>query len=130
MNLMKKFQRRQFNILMHSLPKNIVDSLADPTLASVFRPPSESFPDTEIVGLLSGPIIMSSYATVLYNLRHGWKWGIGLGCFTVIASFAGVATNRHFFSQCVASATFGTIYAIAAYKVLKAKNTVQRDSNP
>ena len=67
----------------------------------------------------SGHVMVSSFGTVLFGLRHGWVWGSTLGAITLAVSTAGVVSNRHLLSQALAGSAVGTIYALAAFKTLK-----------
>lgn len=84
------------------------------------RPWCDKFPCKErsLGGFPSGHLAEITYMTVLYGLRYGVKAAAPLGIF---GSFVGVTflnCNRHYVSQLVAGAGLGTLFALAADKVI------------
>ena len=72
-------------------------------------------------GFPSGHMAESSYMTVLYGLRYGPR---AAGPLAVASTFLGVTflnCNRHYVSQLVAGVGIGTIFAVAANKVIDKK---------
>ncbi len=72
-------------------------------------------------GFPSGHMAQALYMTVLYGKRYGPAFAIPLG---LLASFIGVtfvSCNRHYISQVIAGAAFGSIYALAASKLVDEK---------
>lgn len=85
-----------------------------------FRPWNEHFSCVKrsYGGFPSGHMAQAIYMTVLYGMRYGARYAIPLG---MIAAFLGInflTCNRHYTSQLVAGAGFGSIYALAASKVV------------
>lgn len=72
-------------------------------------------------GFPSGHMAEITYMTVLYGLRYGPR---AAGPLAVFGSFLGatfINCNRHYVSQIVAGAGIGTIFAMAANKVIDAR---------
>jgi len=69
-------------------------------------------------GFPSGHMAEVSYMTVLYGLRYGVKAAIPLGIFSTFLGVTFLNCNRHYVSQLVAGAGLGTIFALAADKVI------------
>ena len=72
-------------------------------------------------GFPSGHMAQATFAAVLYGMRFGYKYALPLGA---LAGFVGVtflSCNRHYLSQLVAGAGFGTLYAVAANKLIDSK---------
>lgn len=72
-------------------------------------------------GFPSGHMANITYAASLFGMRFGLPWAVPLGAFAsfVFADF--INCNRHYFSQLLAGAAFGLIYAVAAQKVIERK---------
>ena len=69
-------------------------------------------------GFPSGHIAEATYTAVLYGMRYGLIAGVPLG---LVAGGIGITflnCNRHYLSQLVAGAGLGTMYAIAANKLI------------
>jgi membrane-associated phospholipid phosphatase len=74
-------------------------------------------------GFPSGHMAQALYMAVLYGSRYGPRYAIPL---SGIAAFIGVTfltCNRHYMSQLIAGGAFGTIYALAASKLVEKKLT-------
>ncbi|MBZ5619617.1 MAG: phosphatase PAP2 family protein [Acidobacteriia bacterium] len=72
-------------------------------------------------GFPSGHMAQALYMAVLYGTRYGPHFAIQLG---LLAGFIGVtfvSCNRHYISQVIAGAAFGSIYALAASKLVDDK---------
>lgn len=72
-------------------------------------------------GFPSGHMANVTYMTALFGMRHGWKFGVPLGCFAAFVFADFLNCNRHYFSQLVAGAGLGLLYAFAANKVVEKK---------
>lgn len=84
------------------------------------RPWCDRFPCNEraLGGFPSGHMAEVTFMTVLYGMRYGVKAAIPLGIFSTFLGVTFLNTNRHYISQLVAGAALGTIFAIAADKVI------------
>lgn len=85
-----------------------------------FRPWNEKFSCKKRAygGFPSGHMAQAFYMAMLYGTRYGPNYGIPLG---MVATFLGInflTCNRHYASQLIAGAGFGTIYAFAASKLV------------
>lgn len=72
-------------------------------------------------GFPSGHMAEMSYMTVLYSMRHGYKFAVPL---TLLSAYVGatfVVCNRHYASQIAAGAGLGALYAVAASRVIDNK---------
>lgn len=72
-------------------------------------------------GFPSGHMAQALYMAVLFGTRYGPRMAVPLG---LVASFIGVTfvtCNRHYLSQVVAGSVFGTLYALAASKLVDMK---------
>ena len=79
--------------------------------------------DRSFGGFPSGHMAQALYMAVLYGSRYGPRYALPL---SALAGFIGVTfltCNRHYLSQLVAGGAFGTIYALAASKVVEKKLT-------
>ena len=87
------------------------------------RPWHEKFDCHEraLGGFPSGHMAEAAYMAVLYGKRFGWKFGLPLGALAVFLGASFLNCNRHYFSQLVAGAGLGTVYALAADKLIDAK---------
>jgi hypothetical protein len=72
-------------------------------------------------GFPSGHMANITYATSLFAMRFGPKWGVPLGLFATFLFADFLNHNRHYLSQLCAGAAFGLIYAFAANKVIENK---------
>ncbi len=89
-------------------------------MRACYRPWNEMFSCKKraLGGLPSGHMSEAMYTAVLFGARFGPKYAVPLG---LLAAFLGVGflvCNRHYASQLVAGAGLGTIYAVAANKVI------------
>lgn len=89
------------------------------------RPWNEKFSCEErsFGGFPSGHMAQAMYTAVLYGVRYGPRYSIPLG---VLAGFLGVTfvtCNRHYISQVIGGASFGTMYALAANTLVNSKMT-------
>lgn len=84
------------------------------------RPWNEQFSSKERSsgGFPSGHMANVVYMTALFGMRHGPKWGVPLGLFATFVFADFINCNRHYFSQMVAGAGLGLIYAFAASKIV------------
>jgi hypothetical protein len=76
-------------------------------------------------GFPSGHMAQALYMAVLYGTRYGPRYAVPL---SGLAAFIGVTfltCNRHYLSQLIAGGAFGTIYALAANKLVEKKLTDQ-----
>lgn len=76
-------------------------------------------------GLPSGHVAEATYTAVLYGMRFGYQFAVPLGAVTAFVGTTFLACNRHYFSQLVAGAGFGAMYALAANKVIDSR--LQKD---
>lgn len=88
-----------------------------------FRPWNEKFSRKKRAygGFPSGHMAQAFYMAMLYGTRYGANFGIPLG---IVATFLGLnflTCNRHYASQLIAGAGFGTIYALAASKLVDSR---------
>jgi membrane-associated phospholipid phosphatase len=88
-----------------------------------FRPWNEKFSRKKRAygGFPSGHMAQAFYMAMLYGTRYGANYGIPLG---MVAMFLGInflTCNRHYASQLIAGAGFGTIYAFAASKLVDSR---------
>lgn len=74
-------------------------------------------------GFPSGHMAQALYTAVLYGMRFGPAFAVPLGAMAGLLGVTFVTCNRHYLSQIIAGAGFGTIYALAANKVVEAKMT-------
>lgn len=84
------------------------------------RPWCDRFPCDKraLGGFPSGHMAEVTYMTVLYGLRYGVKAAVPLGIFSTFLGVTFLNCNRHYISQLVAGAALGTIFALAADKVI------------
>lgn len=84
------------------------------------RPWNEKYSRTKQAygGFPSGHMAEIVYSTVLFGKRLGPKVGIPLGFISVFLGANFVSSNRHYLSQIIAGASLGTIYALAADKLI------------
>ncbi len=84
------------------------------------RPWCDRFPCQEraLGGFPSGHMAEVTYMTVLYGLRYGFKAAVPLGIFSTFLGVTFLNCNRHYASQLVAGAGLGTLFALAADKVI------------
>lgn len=72
-------------------------------------------------GFPSGHMSEATYMAVLYGVRFGPAFGIPLGAYAAALGLLFINCNRHYTSQIVAGAALGTIFALAASKVIDRK---------
>jgi membrane-associated phospholipid phosphatase len=72
-------------------------------------------------GFPSGHMAEASYIAVLYGMRYGPKYAIPLGLMATFLGAAFLNCNRHYISQLVAGVGLGTLYALAANKLINAR---------
>jgi len=80
-------------------------------------------------GFPSGHMAEVTYMTALYGLQYGVR---AAGPLAVMGTFVGVTflnCNRHYLSQLVAGAGIGTIFALAANKVIEHKLAATSDAH-
>lgn len=89
------------------------------------RPWNENFSCKErsFGGFPSGHMAQALYMAVLYGTRYGPRFAVPLGLLATFLGVTFVSCNRHYLSQIVAGGTFGTIYALAASKLVDMKLT-------
>lgn len=72
-------------------------------------------------GFPSGHLAQAVYMTVLFGSRYGPKAWVPLGALSIYTFAAFVNCNRHFMSQMIAGGIIGTMYGIAANKLVDYK---------
>ena len=72
-------------------------------------------------GFPSGHMAQALYMAVLYGTRYGPRYALPLGGIAAFIGTTFVACNRHYLSQIIAGGVFGTIYALAASKLVDQK---------
>ncbi len=72
-------------------------------------------------GFPSGHMAQALYMAVLYGSRYGAHYAVPLGLVAAFLSINFLTCNRHYASQLVAGGGFGTIYALAASKLVDSK---------
>jgi membrane-associated phospholipid phosphatase len=72
-------------------------------------------------GFPSGHMAELTYMTILYGKRYGRLCAAPLAGYTAFLALSFVNRNRHYFSQIVGGAALGTVYALAADKLINAK---------
>lgn len=87
------------------------------------RPWNEHFCSKErsYGGFPSGHMAEATYMAVLFGKRFGYKFGIPLAGAALFLGVSFLNCNRHYFSQLVAGAALGTMYALAADKLIDHK---------
>lgn len=100
--------------------KNLIKKI---NTKSCLRPWHEDFNSEKRArgGFPSGHMANVMYAATLFGLRHGPQWGIPLGLFATFVLVDFINCDRHYFSQLIAGAGLGVIYAFAANKVIEQK---------
>ena len=85
------------------------------------RPWNEHFSCKEqsLGGFPSGHAAEAVYTALLYGMRLGPRYAIPTGTIALIIGSTFIACNRHYLSQIIAGAGLGTIYALAANKVVE-----------
>ena len=74
-------------------------------------------------GFPSGHMAQALYMAVLYGSRYGPRYAVPLGLLATFIGVTFVTCNRHYLSQVVAGSAFGSIYALAASKLVEKKLT-------
>ncbi len=74
-------------------------------------------------GFPSGHMAQALYMAVLYGSQFGPRYSIPLGGIAAFIGTTFVACNRHYLSQIIAGGAFGSIYALAAVKLVQKKLT-------
>ncbi len=74
-------------------------------------------------GFPSGHMAQALYMAVLYGSRYGPRLAVPLGGLAAFIGVTFLTCNRHFLSQLVAGGAFGTLYALAASKIVDKKLT-------
>ncbi len=83
------------------------------------RPKNENFPNEDCLGgFPSGHMAEAMYTAVLFGRRYGVRYGLPLGIVATAVGITFTVCNRHFFSQVIAGAGLGVMYAYAADKVI------------
>lgn len=72
-------------------------------------------------GFPSGHMAQALYMAVLYGTRYGPRFALPLGLLATFIGVTFVTCNRHYISQIIAGSAFGTIYALAASKLVDEK---------
>lgn len=93
------------------------------------RPKNEFFcPHKRVYGgFPSGHMALSMYMTLFYGLEFGHRYAVPLGLCSLITGALLVESNRHYFSQVIAGAALGALYAFAAKKVVEYDQARQFD---
>lgn len=76
-------------------------------------------------GFPSGHMAQAMYMTVLFGTRYGPRLAVPLGALSAFIGLTFVTCNRHYLSQIIGGAAFGSIYGLAASKVVDMKLTNQ-----
>lgn len=101
------------------------DSLKNCEFDSCLRPWHEDFclPHHKRSGggCPSGHMAQAAYIAVLYGLRFGPKVGFPFAMYGLALGAIFVNCNRHYLSQMIAGAALGTIFAVAANKMVDHK---------
>ncbi len=74
-------------------------------------------------GFPSGHMAQAFYMTMLYGMRYGPAYAAPLGALSAFIGVTFISCNRHYISQLIAGAAFGTLYALAASKLVDMKMT-------
>lgn len=122
----KDFEKQQAGrLLLLGLPfviwgKTLIKKIR---MRACYRPWNEFFSckKRSLGGLPSGHMAEAMYTAVLFGSRFGPKYAVPLGLLAAFLGAAFLVCNRHYASQLVAGAGFGTIYAVAANKVIDKK---------
>ncbi len=69
-------------------------------------------------GFPSGHVAEATYMAVMFGMRYGLRAGVPLGVLAAAIGVTFLNCNRHYLSQMVAGAGLGTLYAIAANKLV------------
>lgn len=77
-------------------------------------------------GFPSGHMAQALYMAVLYGKRFGPAYAVPLGFLAAFIGVTFVSCNRHYISQVIAGAAFGSIYALAASKLVDDKLASRR----
>lgn len=72
-------------------------------------------------GFPSGHVAEATFVAVLYGMRFGGYYAIPLGVGAAFVAGTFLNCNRHYLSQIVAGASLGTLYAVAANKVVECR---------
>ncbi len=72
-------------------------------------------------GFPSGHMAQALYMAVLYGSRYGPRYAVPLGGIAALIGVTFLNCNRHYMSQLIAGGAFGTLYALAASKVVDQK---------
>ena len=89
------------------------------------RPWNEKFSCKErsFGGFPSGHMAQALYMAVLYGMRYGPRYAVPLSAMATFIGVTFITCNRHYLSQILAGSAFGTIYALAASKLVDMKLT-------
>ncbi len=92
---------------------------------SCLRPWNEKFSCVErsFGGFPSGHMAQAMYTAVLYGTRFGPQYALPLGFLATFLGITFVTCNRHYLSQVIGGAGFGTMYALAANALVDSKLT-------
>lgn len=72
-------------------------------------------------GCPSGHVAEATFVATLFGLRFGPVYAVPLGAIAVFVAGTFISCNRHYFSQVIAGAGLGCIYAVAANKTIDAR---------
>ncbi|RTL07043.1 phosphatase PAP2 family protein [Candidatus Dependentiae bacterium] len=88
-----------------------------------YRPWHEQFSSVKrsLGGFPSGHLSHAVYLTVLYGVRHGYRFALPLGLMSTFIGATFLSCNRHYLSQLIAGVGFGAVYGLAAGKVVDYK---------
>ena len=100
--------------------KNLLKKLK---FGSCKRPRNEHFSCKERSdgGFPSGHLAEAVYATTLYGMRHGLRFGVPLGIMSFFIAVDFINCNRHYLSQLIAGAGLGAMFAVSASKIVDSK---------
>ncbi len=98
------------------------DIIKELRFANCLRPKNEHFKNAKYYGgFPSGHMAEATFMAVLFGLRRGPSFAIPLGAYAGFIASTFLACNRHYASQLVAGAALGTIYAVAANKLIESR---------
>lgn len=96
------------------------DLLKKVNIKACLRPWNEQFgcDKRSLGGFPSGHMAEATFTAVLWGSRFGPRYAIPLGLLATFIGSTFIACNRHYASQLVAGAGLGTIYAMAANRLI------------
>jgi membrane-associated phospholipid phosphatase len=99
------------------IAKDIVKNCV--TRTCCYRPYSGLFPKKLVMGgFPSGHAATLTFTTVLLGLQKGIYWALPAGLYAIAVGGGLLACNYHYVSQIVAGAALGSLFAVAAHRVI------------